>query len=153
LFDFTRQAGFIVTIQHDEDGLRLVATTPCSIPAEAFAEARHIVDNRVETEKITLGRPAQKICNRTSYRSCHHRQPSCMMLSFVIYFFVFIVPKLPEIRDWAEQGLAKEIAAENAYYCEKIGMKANTQKYEQRLLDLGDFRLKVENGISDEYDF
>jgi uncharacterized protein (DUF2141 family) len=63
LFDFTRQAGFIVTIQHDEDGLRLVATTPCSIPAEAFAEARHIVDNRVETEKITLGRPAQKICN------------------------------------------------------------------------------------------
>jgi hypothetical protein len=76
-----------------------------------------------------------------------------MMLSFVIYFFVFIVPKLREIRDWAEQGLAKEIAAENAYYCEKFGMKANTQKYEQRLLDLGDFRLKVENGISDEYDF
>lgn len=39
------------------------------------------------------------------------------MLSFVIYFFVFIVPKLPEIGDWAEQVLAKEITAENAYYC------------------------------------
>jgi hypothetical protein len=76
-----------------------------------------------------------------------------MMLSFVIYFFVFIVPKLPEIRDWAEQVLAKEIAAENAYYCEKFGMEANTQIYEQCLLDLGDFRLKVENRIYDEYDF
>ena len=76
-----------------------------------------------------------------------------MMLSFVIYFFAFIVPKLPEIRDWAEQVLAKEIAAENAYYCENFWMKANTQKYEQCLLDLGDFRLKVENRIYDEYDF
>ena len=76
-----------------------------------------------------------------------------MMFSFVIYLFVFIVPKLPQIRDRAEQVLAKEIAAENAYYCEKFGMKANTQKYEQCLLDLGDFRLKVENRISGEYDF
>jgi hypothetical protein len=32
----------------DEDGLRLFATTPCSTPAEAFAEARKIVDNKVE---------------------------------------------------------------------------------------------------------
>lgn len=32
-------------------------------------------------------------------------------------------------------------------------MKANTQKYEKCLLDLGDFRLKVENRIYDEYDF
>jgi hypothetical protein len=45
--DLTRQAGFIVTI-YDEDGLRLAATMPCSTPAEAFAAARRIVDNRVE---------------------------------------------------------------------------------------------------------
>jgi hypothetical protein len=47
-FDLTRQAGFIVTI-YDEDGLRLAATTPFSTPAEAFAEARKIVDNKVES--------------------------------------------------------------------------------------------------------
>jgi hypothetical protein len=29
-------------------GLRLAATMPCSTPAEAFAEARKIVDNKVE---------------------------------------------------------------------------------------------------------
>jgi hypothetical protein len=45
--DLTRQAGFIVTV-YDEDGLRLAATMPVSTPAEAFAEARKIVDNRVE---------------------------------------------------------------------------------------------------------
>jgi len=44
--DLTRQAGFIVTI-YDEDGLRLAAT-PFPTPAEAFTEARKIVDNRVE---------------------------------------------------------------------------------------------------------
>ena len=48
--DLTRQAGFIVTI-YDEDGLKLAATMPCSTPAEVFAEARKIVDNRVEGPK------------------------------------------------------------------------------------------------------
>jgi hypothetical protein len=45
--DLTRQAGFIVTI-YDEEGLRLATTMPCSTPAEAFAVARKIVDNKVE---------------------------------------------------------------------------------------------------------
>jgi len=45
--DLTRQAGFIVTI-YDEDGLKLAATNPCSTPTEAFAEARKIVDNKIE---------------------------------------------------------------------------------------------------------
>ena len=45
--DLTRQSGFIVTV-YDEDGLRLAETMPCSTPAEAFAEARKIVNNKVE---------------------------------------------------------------------------------------------------------
>ena len=45
--DLTRQAGFIVTI-YDEDGLRLAETVPCPTPAQAFAEARKIVDGKVE---------------------------------------------------------------------------------------------------------
>jgi hypothetical protein len=44
--DLTRQTGFIVTV-YDEDGLRLAATMPASTPAEAFREARKIVDNKV----------------------------------------------------------------------------------------------------------
>ena len=45
--DLTRQAGLIVTI-NDEDGLRLAATVPCLTAAEAFAEARKILDNKIE---------------------------------------------------------------------------------------------------------
>src|ERR1019366_3585096 len=45
--DLTRQAGFIVTV-YDEDGLMLAATMPRPTPAKAFAEARKIVDNKVE---------------------------------------------------------------------------------------------------------
>jgi hypothetical protein len=43
----TRPAGFIVAI-YDEDGLRLATTGPFVTPAEAFTEARKIVDNEVE---------------------------------------------------------------------------------------------------------
>ena len=42
-----RQVGFIVTV-YDEDGLKLATTNPCSTPTEAFAEARKIVDNKIE---------------------------------------------------------------------------------------------------------
>ena len=45
--DLTRQAGFIVTV-HDEDGLKLAATPSFATPEQAFAEARKIVDNKVE---------------------------------------------------------------------------------------------------------
>mgnify|MGYP001794556178 CR=1 FL=1 len=45
--DLTRQAGFIVTV-YDEDGHTLAETMPFSTPAEAFAEARKIIDNKVE---------------------------------------------------------------------------------------------------------
>ena len=45
--DPTRQAGFIATV-YDEDRLRLAATPPFPTPEQAFAEARKIVDNKVE---------------------------------------------------------------------------------------------------------
>jgi len=39
-----------VTI-YDEDGLRLASTPPLPTPAQVFAEARKIVDNKVEGPK------------------------------------------------------------------------------------------------------
>jgi hypothetical protein len=45
--DLTRQGAFTVTI-YDEDGLRLAETMRFATPAEAFAEARKIVDGKVE---------------------------------------------------------------------------------------------------------
>jgi hypothetical protein len=48
--ELTRQVGFIVTV-YDEDGLKLAATNPCSTTTEAFAEARKIVDNKIESPR------------------------------------------------------------------------------------------------------
>ncbi len=45
--DLTRQAGFIVTI-YDEDGLGWPRRCHAQLPPKAFAEARKIVDNKVE---------------------------------------------------------------------------------------------------------
>jgi hypothetical protein len=45
--ELTRQARFIVTI-YDKDGLQLANTQPMPTPAQAFEEARKVVDNKVE---------------------------------------------------------------------------------------------------------
>ncbi|HMB83735.1 MAG TPA: hypothetical protein VKI40_06750 [Terriglobales bacterium] len=74
--DLTRQAGFIVTI-YDEDGLRLAATMSFSTPAEAFAEARKIVDNKetglaseIETmEIVSLGLEDHGSCSHAALKS------------------------------------------------------------------------------------
>jgi hypothetical protein len=70
--DLTRQAGFIVTI-YDEDGLRLAETLPCLPPNEAFAEARRIVDNRVERPRKL--RVAGLARHRPHCRAAYRLQP------------------------------------------------------------------------------
>ena len=43
----------------------------------------------------------------------------------------------------------QEIATENEAFCEKLDLKRGTSKYNQCLLDIGQFRLKVENRVLD----
>ena len=75
------------------------------------------------------------------------------LFAFVIYFIAFIIPKLPEVRAQTERVRVQEIAAENAFYCQKLGVKVGTDKHKQCLLDLEEFRLKVEKRIYDESEF
>jgi hypothetical protein len=68
--DLTRQAGFIVTI-YDEDGLRLASTQPMPTPAQAFEEARKIVDNKIEGPKklkVPSGHKKSETANRGDNR-------------------------------------------------------------------------------------
>jgi len=74
-------------------------------------------------------------------------------LSAIICFLAFGVPRLPEIAARAERIRAQEIAAEYAYYCENFGFKPRGQEYARCVLDLGEFRLKVEKRIAAEEDF
>jgi hypothetical protein len=74
------------------------------------------------------------------------------LLAFVIYFGIFVIPKIPSLREQYERIRAQEIADENALYCKKLNMKARTQEFNECLLVLGNFRLKVEQRIYEEND-
>jgi hypothetical protein len=76
-----------------------------------------------------------------------------LLVTSVLFFIAFVMPRLPEIRAEIARTRAQEIAAENAKYCQELGMKAGTRMYSQCLLTLGDFRLKVEQRISNEMEF
>jgi hypothetical protein len=76
-----------------------------------------------------------------------------LLIASVIFLLVFTLPRVPEIQAEMARIRAKDIAVENAYYCERLGLRAGTQTYSQCLLTLGDFRLKVEKRINEEREF
>jgi hypothetical protein len=71
-------------------------------------------------------------------------------LTALIYFSIFVIPMLPSIRDEYQRLRAQEIADENAVYCKKLNLKVGAAAYNECLLILGDFRVKVEQRISNE---
>jgi hypothetical protein len=73
-----------------------------------------------------------------------------MLFAFVIYFITFVLPKLPEIQAQSARVRVEEIVAENASLCEKLSIKRGADKYNQCLLDVGEFRLKVEKRVYDD---
>jgi hypothetical protein len=75
------------------------------------------------------------------------------LLAFVIYFLTFVIPKLPETQAQAQRIRAEEIAAENATLCEKLNVKRGTAQHNQCLLDVGQFRWKVEKRVYDVIDW
>ena len=75
-----------------------------------------------------------------------------MLFAFVIYFITFILPKLPETAAQRARVRVEEIGAENAALCEKLSIKRGTDGHNQCLLDVGEFRWKVEKRFSDEID-
>ena len=72
------------------------------------------------------------------------------LIAFVIYFITFTFPKMPEIQAQNARIRAEKIAAENTSLCEKLSIKRGTDGYDQCLLDVGEFRWKVEKRIYDE---
>ena len=75
------------------------------------------------------------------------------LLVFVLYFAVFVAPKLPEARARAESQQILEISTENRFYCEKWKMLVGTHEYTQCTLDLQAIRAKVYQSIADDIDF
>jgi len=66
------------------------------------------------------------------------------VFAFAAYFTIFVLPKLPEIQAEYARVRATEVAAENAWLCETLDVKRGSDGYNQCLLDVGQFRWKVE---------
>lgn len=75
------------------------------------------------------------------------------LFAFAAYFGVFIAPKLPEARAQAQELRAREIAAENEFYCAKWGMTASAPMRGQCIQDLQTLREQIEKRIAEEDGF
>jgi hypothetical protein len=76
-----------------------------------------------------------------------------ILLALISYFIIFVVPKIPEASDRAEMLRAQEISAEHEWYCNRWGMGPGTERHNQCLSDLQQFRATVEKRIADDIDF
>jgi len=73
------------------------------------------------------------------------------LFAFAMYFIAFIMPTLTAVSAQNQIIRLKEITSENASICEKLGMKLGTEKYNQCLIDVGAYRLKVETHIYEAF--
>jgi hypothetical protein len=72
-----------------------------------------------------------------------------ILFAFVIYFIAFVMPDVSETQAQRQIIRVQEIAAENEAFCEKLDLKRGTSKYNQCLLDIGQFRLNAEKRVLD----
>ena len=75
------------------------------------------------------------------------------LVAFVVFFLAFIVPRMPEAASRAERIRIQEISQENEDYCAKWQMGLATKRHNQCILDLQEFRWKVQNRFADQLDF
>lgn len=73
-----------------------------------------------------------------------------VLVAFVCWFVVFVVPKLPEIHARAEMLRDHAIAAEEDSYCGKLQIGPKTPMYRQCISYLHDYRATIEQHIADE---
>lgn len=73
-----------------------------------------------------------------------------VLVAFICWFAVFVVPKLPEIHARAQILHDHEIAVEQDLYCGELGMGSKTAAYHQCIAHLEEYRAKIQQRISDE---
>lgn len=86
-------------------------------------------------------------------RRIHHNVELALwatLSAVVIFLMVFVLPYMPEIQAQYARVRALEVSAENAELCEKLNIKRGTERYDQCLLDVGQFRWKAEQRIYGE---
>jgi hypothetical protein len=73
-----------------------------------------------------------------------------ILVAFVLWFSVFVVPMLPAVRARTEMLRNHEISIEQDGYCGKLGMGPKTTMYRQCISVLEQYRTKIRQDIADE---
>ena len=73
-----------------------------------------------------------------------------LLITFVIFFCVFTLPRMPQLRAEMQAKRILDLQAENRSYCEKWGFAHGTQKHAACILDLEELRAKIDQRASDE---
>jgi hypothetical protein len=73
-----------------------------------------------------------------------------LLIAFVIFFCVFTLPRLPQLRAHMQAERILRLQAENDAYCKKWGFALGTQKHEACILDLQELRAEIDQRASDD---
>jgi hypothetical protein len=63
---------------------------------------------------------------------------------------LFSIPRMSEARAVAERERMQEISAENRFFCEKWGSRANTHEHVICTMDLNDIRARTEERLTED---
>ncbi len=76
-----------------------------------------------------------------------------ILTALVIYFVIFVAPKLPALQVAAERQRLTQIAAVDADYCAKWRMGPASARHNECLEDLQQLRTRIKNRIAEDSDF
>ena len=71
------------------------------------------------------------------------------LVAFVIYFAAFVAPNIPSNNAAWEANRLLERAADCDHYCERLGKRAGTRDRAQCVLELQEFRAKIEREMAE----
>lgn len=74
------------------------------------------------------------------------------LTAFVLWFAVFVLPRLPELRARAAGLHAQEVAAEQDLACATLGMGPKSPMYRHCIADLAAYRTRIERRLAAESD-
>jgi hypothetical protein len=76
-----------------------------------------------------------------------------LLIAFLIFFGIFVAPRVPENQAKQERIRALQEAAELSAYCQKFGKVPGTHEHTLCTLDLQEFRGKIEQRIAVQNSF
>jgi hypothetical protein len=73
-----------------------------------------------------------------------------LVIASAIFFCMFALPRMPQLRADFQAKRILELQAENRSYCEKWGFAHGTQKHAACIIDLEELRAKIDQRASAE---